>query len=354
MNLRALIPSDLRLPLIAALAGLLALLELARPGWIPPWMALFGIAVAALVLTYWQRPAVPAAAETTAAVPVPPPDLNGLSAMSQRLAVSAESIQQISARQARSAGEQAELIQRTSALLGDFLVLSERIQEQGRALTQMARQAAEESESGSLVLHQAIEGIDAIRQRVSTIAGTITTLAQFARRIDDIITSVGEIATQSNLLALNASIEAARAGVHGRGFAVVAEEVRSLSRQSSQASQQVRAILEEIQAAMQQAIHAAEEGLTQVDAGLNLTRQADAVVGALAANVANANAAVTQVYDVIRSQVDGLEQMTIGIERMERIIQAEQENSRAVESASAELTALAAQLNRTVGSSSSG
>lgn len=352
MNLRALIPSDARLPLTAALAGLLALLELIRPGWIPPWMALFGVAVVALALTYWQRPVIPAVSEATPAVPVPPPDPNALGAVSQRLAVSAESIQQISARQTRSADEQAELIRRTSTLLGDFLELSERIQEQGRALTQMARQAAEGSASGSQVLHQAIEGIDAIRQRVSAIAATITTLAQFARRIDDIITSVGEIATQSNLLALNASIEAARAGVHGRGFAVVAEEVRSLSRQSTQASQQVRAILEEIQSAMQQAIRATEEGLTQVDAGLTLTRQADAVVGTLAANVAGANAAVTQVYEVIRSQVDGLEQMTIGIERMERIIQSEQENNRAVESASGELTALAAQLNRTVGSSS--
>jgi hypothetical protein len=59
--------------------------------------------------------------------------------------------------------------------------------------------------------------------------GEMTTLAESAQKIGDIVKLIQTIAEQTNLLALNATIEAARAGDAGRGFAVVASEVKSLA-----------------------------------------------------------------------------------------------------------------------------
>jgi len=273
--------------------------------------------------------------------PQPRPISNQLEHTTRMLVSSLSSINEVTARQSSATQEQVELIERTNKLLIDFIDLSSRVQDQARSLTGAARQAAESSSSGSTALHQAIIGMSGIRDKVSAIAGTIQSLAQFARRIDDIIGSVSEIATQSNLLALNASIEAARAGVHGRGFAVVADEVRSLSHQSTQSAAQVRAILEEIQTAMRQAIRATEEGLQEVEAGLTVVGQADSVMMQLAQNVSGAQQAVNQVYEVIRQQLAGLEEITIGIERMERVTQTNLESTRAVEAVAAELGRLA-------------
>ena len=69
--------------------------------------------------------------------------------------------------------------------------------------------------------------------------GEMTTLAESAQKIGDIVKLIQTIAGQTNLLALNATIEAARAGESGRGFAVVASEVKSLAVQTAKATEAI-------------------------------------------------------------------------------------------------------------------
>ena len=69
--------------------------------------------------------------------------------------------------------------------------------------------------------------------------GEMTTLAESAQKIGDIVKLIQTIAEQTNLLALNATIEAARAGDAGRGFAVVASEVKSLAVQTAKATEAI-------------------------------------------------------------------------------------------------------------------
>jgi methyl-accepting chemotaxis protein len=69
--------------------------------------------------------------------------------------------------------------------------------------------------------------------------GEMTTLADSAQRIGDIVKLIQSIAEQTNLLAHNATIEAARAGDAGRGFAVVASEVKSLAVQTAKATEAI-------------------------------------------------------------------------------------------------------------------
>ncbi len=71
-------------------------------------------------------------------------------------------------------------------------------------------------------------------------------LAQEAKEVSAILTTITKISQQTNLLALNASIEAARAGEHGRGFSVVANEVKTLAAGSSEAAKEIEEILERI------------------------------------------------------------------------------------------------------------
>ncbi len=255
----------------------------------------------------------------------------------------------VTTEQSSSAEEQAAVIQLTNRLLDEFLLLSERISQQARTITQVAEQSAEISDVGQSAMQQSIGSMDDIRIQVEAIGIKIATLARFTRRIDEIITSVSEIATQSNLLALNASIEAARAGVHGRGFAVVADEVRSLSQQSTQAAGQIRAILVEIQKAMRETVRATEMGVSNVTTGVARTQEAYDVMTRLAMSVNRSRDSVREIYQVIQQQSSGMEEIAINIERIERLIGQSLASTRTVETVSANLNRLASDLQTTIG-----
>jgi len=262
---------------------------------------------------------------------------------------SVQAINEATQQQSSSAGEQSDVITLTNKLLDDFLKLSERIRDEALSVTKTAQETEEISDQGQEAIEQAIIGMDDLREQVAAIGKTIVTLADLTRRIDEIINSVSEIATQSNLLALNASIEAARAGVHGRGFAVVADEVRSLAQQSTQAAAQVRAILAEIQNAMKETIRATEVGMDGVNDGVARTREANEVIVQLSESVSASNSAVRDIYEVIRQQAQGLEEISISMDRIQMITQNTMASTRAVEAVSTNLTRLASDLQSAVG-----
>lgn len=253
----------------------------------------------------------------------------------------AQAINDVTTQQSSGATEQVDVIQMTNEMMESFLAMSESVSQQARAMNQAAEETAAISEDGQTAIHEAMQGMERIREQVNEIGATIVSLAQFTRRIDEIITSVSEIATQSNLLALNASIEAARAGTGGRGFAVVADEVRALSMQSTRAASQVRAILAEIQSAVGQTVSAAEAGTLEADAGLEVTRKADDIMQQLVQNMNASSGAVRAIYDVIRQQVDGLEEIAINMERIDRITQQNLASTRTITTVSTNLTRLA-------------
>jgi len=96
------------------------------------------------------------------------------------------------------------------------------------SIAEIARQIARTNQ----VVHMAVG-------EAQTTNGEMTTLAESAQKIGDIVKLIQTIAEQTNLLALNATIEAARAGDAGRGFAVVASEVKSLAVQTAKATEAI-------------------------------------------------------------------------------------------------------------------
>lgn len=104
----------------------------------------------------------------------------------------------------------------------------------------------------SEISHQVEQSDKIARQAVAEAGATmieITSLAEMANSIDNVVKIINDIAGQTNLLALNATIEAARAGDAGRGFAVVASEVKALAGQTAKATDEIATQIRAIQMA---------------------------------------------------------------------------------------------------------
>jgi methyl-accepting chemotaxis protein len=168
------------------------------------------------------------------------------------------------------------------------------------SIAEIARQIAQTNK----VVYQAVEEAQSTNDEM-------TTLAESAQKIGDIVKLIQTIAGQTNLLALNATIEAARAGESGRGFAVVASEVKSLAVQTAKATEaiggQILAVQDSAASAVEsirritQRMQEIQHYATGVAASIE---QQSAATSNISSNVAN-SAQATQTMAEVLSDVAG-------------------------------------------------
>ena len=153
----------------------------------------------------------------------------------------------------------------------------------------VARASLAAAEKGQQAVHNAISGMNEIREQIQETAKRIKRLGESSQEIGEIVELISDITEQTNVLALNAAIQAASAGEAGRGFTVVAEEVQRLAERSGEATKQIGAIVKTIQTDTQDAVSAMEKSTQGVVEGARLSDaagQALTEIGTVSRNLA--------------------------------------------------------------------
>ena len=185
------------------------------------------------------------------------------------------------------------------------------LEETAASLTQLTATVKQTADSLTQANRLAMDSRVTAQNGGAVVTQAVTSMTEIttaSKRISEIIATIDEIAFQTNLLALNAAVEAARAGEQGRGFAVVAVEVRNLAQRSAAAAKEIKALI--------------QDSGRKVEAGAERVNRSGQTLQDIVASVQRVTGLVAEITSANREQAQGLEQVSIAVNQMGGVVQA--------------------------------
>jgi len=211
-----------------------------------------------------------------------------------------------------------------------------------------AKQANDLAISGSAVVQETIQGIQAIARRVKESSIAVETLGERSDQIGEIVGTIEDIADQTNLLALNAAIEAARAGDQGRGFAVVADEVRALAERTTRATKEIGAMIKSIQNETKSAVAAMNQGVSEAERGADEAIKSDQALGEILRQIGEVSMQVSQIATAAEEQTTTNTEISNNIQQITEVVEETAKGTHETAQAAGQLARLADELDTLV------
>jgi len=197
-----------------------------------------------------------------------------------------------------------------SGNIGELSASIDHIAEAAGTAHGSVKDAVTKVERGKQVVHEVIDSIRVIENRVQSSLSEVETLSAYSYKIEEVVATISAIAGQTNLLALNAAIEAARAGEAGRGFAVVADEVRKLAEQSARSANEIDGILSQITSGVVAVQSSIGEVVGETRKSTEFSGTAGSALEEIESITRNIAGTVTSIANITRQQATAAQAMT--------------------------------------------
>jgi methyl-accepting chemotaxis protein len=179
-------------------------------------------------------------------------------------------------------------------------------------------------------MSQANAAVDKAEDSMAKVIEAMGEISVSGNEIGKIIKTIDEIAFQTNLLALNAAVEAARAGEAGAGFAVVADEVRNLAIRSADAAKNTADLI--------------AATITNINSGSEMVNDTAENFKVVGTQVSKVSELVSEVADASKEQSQGIGQITIAMNEMDKVTQSNAASAEESASAAGQLSLQAGNL----------
>lgn len=210
--------------------------------------------------------------------------------------------------QERLVAEQTDSVNITTSTIEELGASSLQAAQKANSSATGAREALDLSETGSQAVHDTVQGIEELQDKVGAIADQIMQLSEQTDQISTISGLVADVADQTNMLALNAAVEAARAGEQGKGFAVVAGEIRKLADQSRDSAGKINTLVNAIQSSINSTVMVTDEGNKTAKAGIEVAKGTADVFNRIATAINEVYANSQQIAQSAKQQAVGVQQ----------------------------------------------
>lgn len=216
--------------------------------------------------------------------------------------------------------QQAAAVAEASDIASQVYAKFQHIADNATDVQRESKNAAQIARTGMISVEESIQGMQAIKTKVSESFLKVQEMGNRSTEIDAILETINDIASQTNLLALNAAIEAARAGEHGRGFAVVANEVRRLADRSSTATGEIGEIINTIQQAVAEAVNAMNESAAEVKIGVERANRSGQALGEIIEAVEGSYTLAGKTVSAVQEMSVAYEKLAIAMEAVSAIV----------------------------------
>lgn len=261
--------------------------------------------------------------------------------LTEELAVSARSLDHMSAKSSQTTQEVSSTIQEislgvnnqaeeTQSVGHNISYMGEMIGEIKNEINSLRNNAIQmdtcEKETHIIVSELEMQNSKTL-EAVNSIADQTTKTNDSVMRIKEVIAIISDIARQTNLLSLNASIEAARAGEYGKGFSIVAQEIQVLAEQSNDSAKEIERIIGELVNNSDSTVTTMKEVKKTVDEQNEKLIETKSKFGEINRMIEYSSQAVIGIDGKINKLNDNKEEIVQSVQRLSAIAQENAANS---------------------------